>query len=411
MTDSLGFLDAVAGLPEQLAAAHEAAGEAMRRRRPARRRTSIRNIVVLGMGGSGIAGDVLNVGRQRGAAGAGHGAEAVPHARVRRARHARVRALVLGRHRGDALDGPRRASEAGATLVTVSSGGELAELPARAARRVPARATCRVPRSARSSRRCSSRLFRMGLLPEAHALLVQGAGAARAPAGPVPARGRPARPTRRASSPARSTARSRSIYGGGALGAVAAMRWKCDVNENAKAPAFWAAHPELDHNEICGWGQHGDVTRQVFTLVELRHGFEHERLAPRFAFTRALIEECVAQVLEVQAEGEGRLAQLLDLMYVGRLDELLPRAGQRRRPRPDRRDRRAEGGARMTDAATPTRTAASRPRASPAGSRSRGATRSSGRPPTARTSARCCTSTRASASRSRCTTPRPSRGS
>ncbi len=95
------------------------------------------------------------------------------------------------------------------------------------------------------------------------------------------------------------------------------MRWKCDINENAKAPAFWAAHPELDHNEICGFGQHGDVTRQVFTLVELRHASEHERLAPRFDFVRGVLEECVASVLEVEAEGEGRLAQLLDLMYVG----------------------------------------------------------------------------------------------
>ena len=68
------------------------------------------------------------------------------------------------------------------------------------------------------------------------------------------------------------------IYGGGAIGAVAAYRWKCDVNENAKAPAFWHTYPELDHNEICSWGQHGDVTRQLITLVELRHGFEHPRL-------------------------------------------------------------------------------------------------------------------------------------
>jgi glucose/mannose-6-phosphate isomerase len=95
------------------------------------------------------------------------------------------------------------------------------------------------------------------------------------------------------------------------------MRWKADVNENAKAPAFWNAHPELGHNEICGWGQHGDVTRQVMSVVELRHGFEHERLAPRFAASRRQLEECVAQVLEVQADGEGRLAQLLDLMYLG----------------------------------------------------------------------------------------------
>jgi glucose/mannose-6-phosphate isomerase len=107
------------------------------------------------------------------------------------------------------------------------------------------------------------------------------------------------------------------VYGGGALGAVAAMRWKADVNENAKAPAFWNTHPELDHNEICGWGQHGDVTRQILTVIELRHGFEHERLAPRFDATRAQVEECVVQVLQVQAEGENRLAQLLDLMYLG----------------------------------------------------------------------------------------------
>jgi glucose/mannose-6-phosphate isomerase len=95
------------------------------------------------------------------------------------------------------------------------------------------------------------------------------------------------------------------------------MRWKGDVNENAKAPAFWNTFPELDHNEICGWGQHGDVTRQVMTLVELRHDFEHLQVARRVEATRAIVEETLAQVLEVRAAGEGRLAQLLDLMYVG----------------------------------------------------------------------------------------------
>jgi len=55
----------------------------------------------------------------------------------------------------------------------------------------------------------------------------------------------------------------------------------------------------------------------VFTLVELRHGFEHERLAPRFAVTREIIEETLVQVLEVTAAGGGRLAHVLDLMYTG----------------------------------------------------------------------------------------------
>ena len=55
------------------------------------------------------------------------------------------------------------------------------------------------------------------------------------------------------------------VYGGGAFGEVAAWRWKGQFNENPKVAAFANRVPELTHNEICGWGQHGDVTRQVFT--------------------------------------------------------------------------------------------------------------------------------------------------
>ena len=59
------------------------------------------------------------------------------------------------------------------------------------------------------------------------------------------------------------------------------------------------------------------MTRQLFTLVELRHGFEYPQLARRFEVTRTISEEAVHQMLEVRAAGEGRLAQLLDLMYTG----------------------------------------------------------------------------------------------
>ena len=107
------------------------------------------------------------------------------------------------------------------------------------------------------------------------------------------------------------------VYGGDDIGAVAAYRFKCQVNENAKAPAFWAAVPEMAHNEICGWGQHGDVTRQVFTVVRFRHDFEHPQVTRRFELTYDLIDEVVHAVLDVEAEGEGALAQLFDLVLQG----------------------------------------------------------------------------------------------
>jgi glucose/mannose-6-phosphate isomerase len=107
------------------------------------------------------------------------------------------------------------------------------------------------------------------------------------------------------------------IHGGGTLGATAAQRWKTQINENAKAPAFWAAQPELCHNEIQGWGQHGDVTRQVLSLVRLRHDSEHPQIMRRFDLTADYMREVVGGIEDVQAEGDGDLAQLLDLILVG----------------------------------------------------------------------------------------------
>jgi glucose/mannose-6-phosphate isomerase len=107
------------------------------------------------------------------------------------------------------------------------------------------------------------------------------------------------------------------IFGGNSLGAAAAMRWKNQVNENAKCPAFWATQPELSHNEVQGWGQHGDITRQTMSLVNLRHDHEHPQVSRRFDLVTEWLREVVAGVEDVWAEGEGELAQLLDLVLIG----------------------------------------------------------------------------------------------
>jgi len=313
--DSIGFLDAVAGLPEQLDAAHELAGSIDLSTLP--KPDAIDSIAVLGMGGSGVAGDVL--------AAVG---SALP-----------VPVVVLKQYRTPAFIGPRTlvfamsfsgnteetvsmtrgAFDAGASVVTVASGGALDALASeRGGLRIPCPTDIPVPRAALGALVAPLfvSLFRLGIFPEAHASLVKAQEQ-------LKHRRDACRPEVEGDkNPARELARriGRTIplvYGGGALGAVAARRFKNDLNENAKAPAFWGAYPELNHNEICGWGQHGDVTRQILTLVQLRHGFEHERLSQQIALAREQLDEIFVQVLEVEAEGEGRLAQLLDLMYLG----------------------------------------------------------------------------------------------
>jgi glucose/mannose-6-phosphate isomerase len=312
--DTMNFVDAVRSLPDQLPAAQAVAAgvdlEALAGR-------PLSRIVVCGMGGSGISGDVLQ-------------AVAAPVAPVPITvvkgyelpafvgPETLVFAVSYSGGTEETLEAAGTARAAGAALVAVCSGGELAKLAADAGAPVVSCPGGFMPRAALGH-------LSVPLLVVAERLgLLAGAGKAvqRAAARLAERRASCVPEVEGGANPARELARriGRTIplvYGGGALGAVAAMRWKGDVNENAKAPAFWNTFPELDHNEICGWGQHGDVTRQVLTLVELRHDFEHPQVARRVEATRAIVEETLAQVLEVRAAGEGRLAQLLDLMYVG----------------------------------------------------------------------------------------------
>jgi glucose/mannose-6-phosphate isomerase len=73
----------------------------------------------------------------------------------------------------------------------------------------------------------------------------------------------------------------------------------------------------VGHNELCGFGQHGDVTRQLLHHVNLRHEFEHPQVARRFELMDEVLREVVHDIDTVTAEGEGPLAQLLDLVLVG----------------------------------------------------------------------------------------------
>jgi glucose/mannose-6-phosphate isomerase len=313
--DSVDFLAAVEGLPEQLADAHASVGKIKPSDFP--QTDGLRNIVVLGMGGSGISGDVV--------AAAFNDEIPVPVQVLKQYRvpahvgpHTIAYAMSYSGDTEETVSMAQAAVEKGASLIAVSRGGALAKLAAESGGLHIPCPDGYLPRAAIGALVAPLvvSLFRMGLAPSAHESLEHAQQQ-------LARRRDKCKPAiEGASNPARELARKIGrtiplIYGGGALGAVAAYRWKCDVNENAKAPAYWNTYPELDHNEICAWGQHGDVTRQLITLVELRHSYEHKQLDKRFSITRGLIEEAVHQVLSVEAEGDSRLAQVLDLMYVG----------------------------------------------------------------------------------------------
>jgi glucose/mannose-6-phosphate isomerase len=109
------------------------------------------------------------------------------------------------------------------------------------------------------------------------------------------------------------------IYGGGPVSSVVAQRWKTQINENAKLPAWYSHLPELDHNEIVGWETMRDMTRDNVAVVVLTDESDHDRVKSRISFTRDLTSEAVPWVGEVSSKGTYRLARLISLTVVGDL--------------------------------------------------------------------------------------------
>lgn len=124
-----------------------------------------------------------------------------------------------------------------------------------------------------------------------------------------------------ADSPAKDLARqllgtTPVVWGAEGLAAVAAMRWKTQLNENAKVPAWWSAMSELDHNEVAAWL---DGAGAGYTIVALRDDDEGPGIAPRFPLSAAIVRDAGAKVVEVPAQGHADLARFLSLVFIGDL--------------------------------------------------------------------------------------------
>ncbi|HLI23719.1 MAG TPA: SIS domain-containing protein [Acidimicrobiales bacterium] len=310
--DSQGMFELAEGLPEQVEQAVVRTGlvEGLPDA------SDIEHVVVLGMGGSGVAGDVL-------VAAAGP-LLPVPVVVVKSyecpafvGETSLVFAISASGDTEETVQAASDAAVAGGRVVVVTGGGELGRLATSwAAPLIPVPPDIPQPRAALGAMAIPPLvvLERVGLLKGGARWIMEAVDQLKRRRDAFAVAG----DTSAAADVARRIGRTIPlVHGGGAVGAAAAQRWKTQVNENAKAPAFWATQPELCHNEVVGWGQHGDVTRQLITAVALRHDGEHPQVGRRFELVGEIMREVVADVIEVRAEGDGDLAQLLDLILFG----------------------------------------------------------------------------------------------
>jgi glucose/mannose-6-phosphate isomerase len=308
--DTLGMFDAAAGLPEQI----EVAAAAARDVGELPEHDDIEHVVVLGMGGSGIAGDVVAT-----VAGPFMPVPVVVQKSYSIPNFVNDNTLVFAvsfsGNTEETIEAVTDAAAAGGRIVAITNGGDLADLAnewnvplIHIGDGIP------MPRAAIGAVAIPPLvvLEQIGLFPGASSWIDAALEQLRKRRDQLTADGSIAERLAR-----RIDRRIPLVYGGGGIGGLAAIRWKNQFNENCKVPAFANVLPEMCHNELAGFGQYGDVTRQVLHLLELRHEFEHPQVSRRFDLVTEAIREAVGEVDTVVAEGEGLLAQLLDLVIVG----------------------------------------------------------------------------------------------
>jgi glucose/mannose-6-phosphate isomerase len=107
------------------------------------------------------------------------------------------------------------------------------------------------------------------------------------------------------------------IYGAGVL-AEAAHRWKTQVNENSKAWAFYEIMPELNHNATVGFPLPAELTGRIRVLM-LRAPSLNQRVRLRYEVTGELLDRAGVAHEYVDSQGDSLLSQMMSLILMGDL--------------------------------------------------------------------------------------------
>ncbi len=94
------------------------------------------------------------------------------------------------------------------------------------------------------------------------------------------------------------------------------VRWRGQIQENAKHLAFGSLLPEMNHNEINGWSHPARLTRN-FAAIYLRDKEDHTRVKRRIEITREIIARSAGETIDVKSRGRSRLARIFSLVHLG----------------------------------------------------------------------------------------------
>lgn len=106
------------------------------------------------------------------------------------------------------------------------------------------------------------------------------------------------------------------IYGSVSRFDAVAFRWKTQLSENSEVLAFYNAFPELNHNEIMGWGPLQEINRN-FQVIYLKDSGDHPQVKKRMNIVKEILEQKTGPVIEVESRGQSLLARIFSLVFLG----------------------------------------------------------------------------------------------
>ena len=122
-------------------------------------------------------------------------------------------------------------------------------------------------------------------------------------------------PLKRLATDLADPSRTSLILGGRGAGAVAGYRLKCQLAENAKLPALLDELPEANHNDVVGWEGLTPLGGAAAMIALRDPDGEHPRVARRFELTQDLLADRLAWVEHLTARGVTPLARVASLLF------------------------------------------------------------------------------------------------
>jgi glucose/mannose-6-phosphate isomerase len=106
------------------------------------------------------------------------------------------------------------------------------------------------------------------------------------------------------------------IYSSADILDVVNLRWRGQISENGKILAYGNLYPEMNHNELVGWNLNKNILKNTVVFF-LQDKSDNDRVKLRMKITKDIIKNYTSNIISVESTCESKLERIFDLIYLG----------------------------------------------------------------------------------------------